>query len=132
MSMGLRSGVGYENFGSTLSDYERLMVAEVFFDEPAPVVESQSTYDDTYVSERAERVYTEVLIACSRREDRAIELTDAQKEELKEAFLDMIRMLAAVEESVDRYELRIQEGMRVVMSKLISGEPLGAPASWFG
>ena len=41
-------------------------------------------------------------------------------------------MLAAVEESVERYELRIQEGMRVVMSKLIGGEPLGAPASWFG
>ena len=84
------------------------------------------------MTERAERIYLEALNTYGRNQVGAAQLTDAQKEELREAFLDMIRMLAAVEESVERYELRIQEGMRVVMSKLIGGEPLGAPASWFG
>ena len=132
MSMGLRSGPGYENFGSTLSDYEREVLGSILLNEPSPVLDKADETDEAYVSERASRLTMEALAGFERASQASVELSDARKEEIKEAFEQMMRMLAELEDSVDRYELKIQEGMRVVMTKLMDDEPLGAPASWFG
>ena len=53
---------------------------------------------------------------------------DATEKQFREASL---RMIEDMLEDVEAYEEKIHQGVRQCMQLLLSGQPLGAPASWF-
>ena len=52
----------------------------------------------------------------------------ATEKQFREASL---RMIEDMLEDVEAYEEKIHQGVRQCMQLLLSGQPLGAPASWF-
>lgn len=129
-SMGVRSEEFYGNSGSALSDHERAVLGAILLgaqssEEPTTAQES-SGEDDT---RRANAFRARFFFELKKEWQEPVVFSDEQDKLFRQASL---RMMEDMLDDVEAYEQKIQEGVRQVAQLLMSGQPLGAPASWFG
>jgi hypothetical protein len=128
-NMGVRSGEFYGNFGSALSEHERVHLAAVMLADMQDggvhaVEDTTSDGDDRRVNAFRSRFLFEVQMQWGK----PLVFDDITDKLFREASL---RMMEDMLDDVEEYEAKIHEGVRQCMRLLLSGQPLGAPAAWF-
>ena len=128
-TMGVRSESFYGNSGSALSDYERAYLAAVLLDEmDATEGVIESTPEEEIDDRNANAFRTRFKYEIEKQWGKPLIFDDVTEKQFREASL---RMMEDMLDDVNAYEQKIHEGVRQCMQLLLSGQPLGAPASWF-
>ena len=128
-NMGVRSEPFYGNSGSALSDYERAYLAAILLDEmDATEGVVESTPEEQIDDRKANAFRTRFKFEIEKQWGKPLVFDDVTEKQFREASL---RMMEDMLDDVNAYEQKIHEGVRQCMQLLLSGQPLGAPASWF-
>jgi len=128
-NMGVRSEEFYGNCGSALSEHERIHLAAVMLSNVQDV-DLETTEDSANEGDerRVNAFRSRFLFEVEKQWGKALVFDDITDKLFREASL---RMMENMLDDVEEYEAKIHEGVRQCMQLLLSGQPLGAPASWF-